>query len=92
MLLDIEMRIGELAEKEEGAKPIITRRQPNGSVLATKQDKPPKHERLGLHRKGEQMDEFPVGQPSPLVNHPSDTFANEKQFVGCFCKVLPCKT
>jgi hypothetical protein len=102
MLLDIEMRIGELAEKEEGAKPIITRRQPNGSVLATKQDKPPKHERLGLHRKGEQMDEFPVGQPSPLVNHPwvlyplvnhpSDTFANEKQFVGCLCRVLRGKT
>jgi hypothetical protein len=28
----------------------------------------------------------------PLVNHPSDTFANEKQFVGCLCRVLRGKT
>ena len=51
MLLDIEAQLGELAIKEEKSKPIITRRQPDGSVLATKQDKPPKHERLGISPK-----------------------------------------
>jgi len=55
MLLDIEARIGELAEKEPNAKPIPTTlpdRLPNGRISgggSTPSGQPPKHERrLGI--------------------------------------------
>lgn len=52
MLLDIEDRIGELAEKEEKAKSSIAARLPNGRAAVTKPSgKPPKHERLGMSEK-----------------------------------------
>ena len=49
MLLDIETRIGELAEKEERAKPKPGMGIPKGGTMPS--GKPLKHERIGLPKK-----------------------------------------
>lgn len=49
MLLDIEVRIGELAAKEPQVQPIIlTAVGTKGAIAVKPSGKPPKHERLGL--------------------------------------------
>lgn len=60
MLLDIETRIGELAEKEERAKPKPTGYIGTGSLPS---GKPPKHERLGMTEKR-------ISQSQAIAKHP----------------------
>lgn len=52
MLLDIEARIGELAEQEQRAAPTVVR-TPTGKhqACSVPSGQPPKHERLGLESK-----------------------------------------
>jgi hypothetical protein len=52
LLLDIETRIGELAEKEPRAEPIPVRHPASTHRNGSKPSgQPPKHERLGMQKK-----------------------------------------
>jgi hypothetical protein len=77
MLLDIEARIGELAEKEERAKPVPIYREGHRAKGAKPSGQPPKHERLGIPEKRMQQSQAIHRHPDVVAKIKAQARENE---------------